>query len=44
LVRICILFTEHEREIVSVKPPALVMRVLARVGRMLGYRLPVTGL
>jgi len=40
VVRLSMLFTEHEREIVSVKPPRVVMRVLARVGRVLGYRLP----
>lgn len=34
------LFTEHEREVVSVLPPRVVMRVLARVGRLMGYRLP----
>lgn len=40
LVRICMLFTEHEPEIVSVKPPAFVMRFIARIGRLLGYKLP----
>lgn len=34
------LFSEHEKEIVSVKPPQFVMRTLAKLGRMLGYRLP----
>lgn len=34
------LFSEHERELVSVKPPKLVMRALAALGRLLGYRLP----
>lgn len=34
------LFTEHEREVVSVRPPRLVMRLLARLGRLLRYRLP----
>ena len=34
------LFAEHEREVVSVKPPQVVMRLLARLGRLLGYRLP----
>jgi mannose-6-phosphate isomerase-like protein (cupin superfamily) len=40
LARISMLFTEHQREIVSVKPPAAVMRLIARVGRLLGYTLP----
>lgn len=34
------LFSEHEQEVVTVKPPQFVMRALAGVGRMLGYRLP----
>lgn len=34
------LFSAHEQEIVSVKPPQFVMRVLAALGRLLGYRLP----
>lgn len=34
------LFTEHEQELVSVKPPRIVMRLLAGVGKLLGYRLP----
>jgi mannose-6-phosphate isomerase-like protein (cupin superfamily) len=34
------LFTAHERENVTTRPPQFVMRVLARLGRMMGYRLP----
>jgi mannose-6-phosphate isomerase-like protein (cupin superfamily) len=40
LLRISMLFTEHPREIVSVKPPRAVMSTLALVGRMLGIKLP----
>jgi mannose-6-phosphate isomerase-like protein (cupin superfamily) len=40
LVLISMLFVEHEQEIRSAKPPQTVMRVLAMLGRMLGYRLP----
>jgi mannose-6-phosphate isomerase-like protein (cupin superfamily) len=40
LVRISMLFVEHEREIVSVKPPRAVMRTVAMLGRWLGYKLP----
>jgi quercetin dioxygenase-like cupin family protein len=34
------LFAAHERENVTVRPPRVVMRVLATLGRLLGYRLP----
>lgn len=34
------LFTEHAHENVTVKPPQAVMRALAALGRLLGYRLP----
>jgi hypothetical protein len=34
------LFDEHRQEIVCVKPPPLVIRTLARVGRCLGVKLP----
>jgi len=40
LVRVSMLFVEHEQEIRSAQPPHAVMRVLAVVGRILGYRLP----
>ncbi|MGK7390499.1 MAG: cupin domain-containing protein [Candidatus Cyclobacteriaceae bacterium M2_1C_046] len=35
-----ILFTEHEQEIVSVKPPRFIMRILSSVGKLLGYKVP----
>jgi hypothetical protein len=34
-------FTAHERTLASIKPPQRLMRILAFVGRRLGYRLPV---
>jgi mannose-6-phosphate isomerase-like protein (cupin superfamily) len=40
LVRISMLFVEHENEIKSAKPPHTVMRVLASIGQLLGYKLP----
>lgn len=39
LVRISMLFVEHETEIKSASPPHGVMRFFAFVGNMLGYRL-----
>jgi quercetin dioxygenase-like cupin family protein len=40
LLGISMLFSAHEREIVSVKPPQAVMRALAGVGKLLGRKLP----
>jgi hypothetical protein len=40
MLRIAMPFREHEREIVSVKPPNAVMRTFARVGRLVGIKLP----
>ena len=40
LVHISMLFVEHENEIKSAKPPHAVMRALAFIGRLLGYKLP----
>jgi mannose-6-phosphate isomerase-like protein (cupin superfamily) len=40
LVLVSMLFVDHEREIRSAKPPHGLMRVIAFVGRLLGYRLP----
>jgi hypothetical protein len=40
LIRISMLFVEHENEIKSVKPPHAMMRALALIGRLLGYKLP----
>jgi hypothetical protein len=37
LLHISILITNYPNEIHSTKPPAAVMRVLATIGRMLGY-------
>lgn len=34
------LFSEHEQEVVSVRPPQVAMRLLARFGRLMGYQLP----
>ncbi len=34
------LFSDHEQEVVSVKPPQMAMRALAMLGRLLRYRLP----
>ena len=38
LLHLAIVMTSHDEEIRSVKPPHAVMRVLAALGRMLGYR------
>jgi hypothetical protein len=40
LVRISMLFVEHETEIKSASPPHGVMRFFAFVGNILGYKLP----
>lgn len=40
VVRLCMLFEEHPREIVSIKPPRLVTRALALLGRAIGLKLP----
>jgi len=40
LIRISMLFVEHENEIVSVKPPHAIMRALAIIGKLIGYELP----
>lgn len=40
LLLLGMLFSEHEQELVSVKPPQVVMRLLARLGKLMGYRLP----
>lgn len=34
------LFSAHEQEVVSVKPPDFIMRTLAFLGKLSGYRLP----
>jgi len=40
IIYLAMLFTAHERTLVSIKPPRYVMRTLAFIGRLLGYRLP----
>ena len=40
LVRISMLFMEHEHEIKSAKPPHAIMRAFAFIGRKLGFTLP----
>jgi mannose-6-phosphate isomerase-like protein (cupin superfamily) len=39
-ILLSMLFSEHPEEIISVKPPRLLMATLARVGRILRYQLP----
>lgn len=39
ILHLAMLMTSHEEEILSVKPPHLVMRIFGRMGRLLGYRL-----
>jgi hypothetical protein len=39
-IYLSMLFTAHERTLASIKPPQRLMRILAFVGRRLGYRLP----
>ncbi|MEL7834538.1 cupin domain-containing protein [Fodinibius sp. Rm-B-1B1-1] len=34
------LFSAHEQEVISVKPPQFVMRILSGLGKSLGYQLP----
>lgn len=40
LIRISMLFVEHENEIKSANPPHAVMVALAFIGKLLGYKLP----
>ena len=39
-ILVSMLFLDHEYEIMSVKPSRGLMRILAFIGRLLGYRLP----
>ena len=39
IVHLAMLMTSHEVEIISVKPPHLLMRIFGRIGRTLGYRI-----
>lgn len=34
------LFTDHEQEVISKKPPKFIMRTLSSLGKLLGYQLP----
>jgi mannose-6-phosphate isomerase-like protein (cupin superfamily) len=40
VIYLSMLFTAHDRSLMSVKPPQRLMRLLAFVGRLLGYQLP----
>jgi quercetin dioxygenase-like cupin family protein len=40
VILLSMLFTDHPREIYSVKPPRAVMKAMALLGKMLGYKLP----
>jgi mannose-6-phosphate isomerase-like protein (cupin superfamily) len=40
VIYLSMLFTAHEQSLISVKPPQRLMRILAVIGRRLGYRLP----
>jgi hypothetical protein len=40
VIHLSMLFTAHERTLVSIKPSQRSMRILAFVGRRLGYQLP----
>ena len=42
VIYLSMLFTEHARTLACVKPPQGLMRILAFVGRRLGYQLPTT--
>jgi mannose-6-phosphate isomerase-like protein (cupin superfamily) len=37
---LAMLFSEHPQEIISIRPPRWLMNALARVGRILGHKLP----
>lgn len=39
ILHLAMLMTSHEDEIISVKPPHRLMRIFARIGRWLGYRI-----
>jgi len=40
LILISMLFVEQEQEIISAKPPHVVMRILATIEKLFGYKLP----
>ena len=39
ILHLALLMTSHEEEIISVKPPHLLMRIFGRIGRSLGYQI-----
>ena len=39
-ILVSMLFSEHPQEVISVKPSRRLMKVLAFIGRLLGYKLP----
>ena len=39
ILHLAMLMTSHEKEIISVRPPHLLMRMFGRIGRWLGYRI-----
>jgi len=43
VIYLSMLFNAHERTLASIKPPQRLMRILAFVGRRLGYHLPQGG-
>ena len=40
VIYLSMLFTAHERTLASIKPPQRLVRILALIGRGLGYKLP----
>lgn len=40
VIYLSMLFTAHNQSLVSVKPPARLMRILAFIGQRIGYKLP----
>jgi mannose-6-phosphate isomerase-like protein (cupin superfamily) len=40
VILVSMLFTEHPREVISISPSRRLMRVLAFIGRVFGYKLP----
>lgn len=39
ILHLAVLMTSYREEIVSIRPPDLIMRVLGRLGRLLGYQI-----
>ena len=40
VILVSMLFSDHPQEVISVRPSRRVMKVLARIGKILGYKLP----